>query len=56
MYCPVGIMSIFTLEIKGIPRSKGVFTSPSIFYSVISIKTVYILLCNINKNHKNDYQ
>ena len=38
MYCPVEIMfPFFTLELKGIQRSKGVFVSPTILYSIISL-------------------
>ena len=38
MYCPVDIMSpFFTLEMKGIQRSNGVYVSPTILYSIISL-------------------
>ena len=38
MYCPVDFMSpFFSLEMKGIQLSKGVFVSPTILYSIISL-------------------
>ena len=38
MYCPVEIISpLFTFEINGIQRNKGVFVSPTTFYSIISL-------------------
>ena len=39
MYCPIDIMSpLFTLEMKGIQRNKGVFVSPTILYSIKNTK------------------
>ena len=41
MYCPVDIMSpFFTLEMKGIQRSKEVFVSLLYSFSVISLYTI----------------
>ena len=41
MYCPVEIISpLFTLEINGIQRNKGVFVSPTMLYSIISLYIV----------------
>ena len=38
MYCSVEIISpLFTLEINGIQRNKGVLVSPTMLYSIISL-------------------
>ena len=38
MYCPVEfIHPLFTLEMNGIQRNKGVFVSPTMLYSIISL-------------------
>ena len=38
MYCPVDFESPFyNLETKGIQRSNGVFVSPTILYSIMSL-------------------
>ena len=38
MYCPVEIISpLFNSEIKGTQRNEGVFVSPTMLYSIISL-------------------
>ena len=41
MYCPLEVVfPVFTLEMNGLQRNKGVFVSPTILYY---IKSLYII-------------
>ena len=38
MYCPVEIISpLLTLEMNGIQHNKGVFVSPTMLYTILSL-------------------